>query len=191
MKKQVNIKPDEKDVKVVPPLYPVVIGIIAGAYGILGWTRIISFTEQDDDIFQYNPYFVMFQSQWKLMYLDRWRLMGKRYIAKLQGISNRESAQLLNRCEMIVDETTFPCINDNEYYWKDLIGCTVITISGIVFGNIVNIIETTSNDILVVKMCQDDFYGMKDCLIPFIMERVIKNVNLVTHTVVVDWDLNF
>ncbi|URJ24608.1 ribosome maturation factor RimM [Candidatus Blochmanniella camponoti] len=181
---------DKEDV-ITPPLHPVVIGRIIGAYGILGWVRIISFTEKNDNIFYYSPYFTIVQSTWKEIFLDKWKLIGKRYIVKIRGISNRNSAQSLSRCNIIIDETQFPCINDDEYYWKDLIGCVVITVQGVLLGNIISIIETTANDVLVVKMCQYNLCKIKNCLIPFLIKRVVKNINLVTRIVTVDWDPNF
>ncbi|URJ32866.1 ribosome maturation factor RimM [Candidatus Blochmannia vicinus] len=183
---------DNKKNKIEQPVTnPIVIGKIVGAYGVLGWIRIISFTEKSDNIFFYNPYYVIIQSKWKSIYLDKWRLLGKRYIAKMREISNRESAQLLNHCEMIIDKTRLPHLNTDEYYWKDLIGCTVITVKGIFLGNIISMIETTANDVLVVKMYQNKFAGIRNCLIPFLIKRVIKNVDLVIRTVTVDWDPNF
>lgn len=186
-----NEYPIYKEGITAPPPHPVVIGRIVGAYGILGWVRVISFTEQNDNIFHYSPYFTIIQSTWKSIYLDQWKLIGKHYIVKIRGISNRDSAQLLSRCNIIIDDTQFPRINNDEYYWRDLIGCAVITVPGVLLGNIVSIIETTANDVLVVKMHQSNPHRIKNCLIPFLIKRVIKNINFITHIVTVDWDPNF
>ncbi|URJ24094.1 ribosome maturation factor RimM [Blochmannia endosymbiont of Camponotus sp.] len=181
----------DKEKITTPPLHPVVIGRIIGAYGILGWVRIIAFTEKHDNMFYYSPYFTIIQSTWKEIFLDKWKLIGKCYIVKMRGISNRDSAQSLSHCDIIIDETQFPCIKDDEYYWKDLIGCVVITVQGVLLGDIISIIETTANDVLVVKIHQYNSYKVKNCLIPFLIKRVIKNINLVTRIVTVDWDPSF
>lgn len=180
-----------KEDTTTPPLCPITIGKIVGAYGILGWMRILSFTEKNNNIFHYSPYFIIKHSTWKLIYLEKWKLIGKRYIVKIRGISNRDSAQSLSRCNIIIDERQFPDINDDEYYWKDLIGCVVMTVQGVLLGNIISIIETTANDVLVVKMYQYNLRKIKNCLIPFLIKKVIKNINLITRTVVVDWDPDF
>lgn len=51
--------------------------------------------------------------------------------------------------------------------------------------------ETGSNDVLVVKANLKDAFGAQERLIPFLDEQVIKNVDLTTRTIKVDWDPGF
>lgn len=183
---------DSKNIVSIP-VNPVRIGKIGKAYGILGWVKIISFTHKSGDIFNYSPWFIYLKCNWQLMYLDKWRFLSKYYIAKIKDISNRESAALLTNFFIVVDNVQFPCLPHNEYYCKDLIGCLVMLVDhGIYLGNVINIIVTNANDVLVVKINKkSNFYKKKECLIPFIQDKVIKNVNLDTHIIVVDWIIDF
>lgn len=177
---------------IVIPINPIKIGKIGGVYGVLGWIKIISFTDKFDSIFSYNPWFIFLEFQWKLIHLDQWKLLGKRYIAKIRNISDRESAKLLVHCIIVVDVTQLPCLQGEEYYCKDLIGCMVISNNGVHLGCVLNIIETTANDVLVVKVCKKyNFYKIKECLIPFIQDKVIKKVHLDDRIIIVDWDIDF
>lgn len=49
--------------------------------------------------------------------------------------------------------------------------------------------ETGSNDVLVIKANLKDAFGIKERLVPFLDGQVIKKVDLATRTIEVDWDL--
>lgn len=177
------------------PIQPIVVGRIGGAYGIKGWVKIISFTDKIINIFYYDPWFVFFKDQWKLMRLECWKLRQKQCcIAKVFGISNREEAMLLNNCDLVIDNSQLPNLCNNEYYWKDIIGCKVVTIKGNSLGYIYNIIETIAHDILVIKNINNNNFvktNKIDCLVPFVHNKIIKNINLTEHVIVVDWDCDY
>lgn len=49
--------------------------------------------------------------------------------------------------------------------------------------------ETGSNDVIVIKANLKDAFGIKERLVPFLDGQVIKKVDLATRTIEVDWDL--
>lgn len=51
--------------------------------------------------------------------------------------------------------------------------------------------ETGSNDVMVVKANLKDAFGMKERLIPFLHGQVIKKVDLTARVIEADWDLVF
>lgn len=175
-----------------PPKHPVVIGRIGGVYGIQGWVKVISFTEKVDNIFRYSPWLILFKSQWILINLESWRLIKKKYIAKIVGVTNRNIAMSLTNSKLVIDDSQLPSLYNNEYYWKDIIGCTVITVvQGNNLGYVVRIIETIAYDVLVVRDLNKRFVKMKDYLIPFVQDKIIKSINLIDKVILVNWDNNF
>jgi len=70
-------------------------------------------------------------------------------------------------------------------------GCQVVTTEGYELGKVIDMMETGSNDVLVVKANLKDAFGAQERLIPFLDEQVIKNVDLTTRTIKVDWDPGF
>ena len=76
-----------------------------------------------------------------------------------------------------------PKLKANSFYWADLIGLNVESKDGIKFGVVDSIMETGSNDVLVVK-------GKNEILIPYLPD-VILSVDLKTKRVLVDWDENY
>lgn len=173
-------------------VHPVTIGKINGVYGVLGWIRLVSFTDQSDNIFNYNPWFIYLKYRWKLISLEKWRFLKKRsYIVKIQDISDRESAGLLMHCLIVIDAMQLPCLQDDEYYYKDLMGCIVMTDQKVCLGHVIDIIDTNAHDVLVVqKNIKDSFNKIKENLIPFIQDKIIKMVNINDRIIVVDWNFD-
>ncbi|MGP1959664.1 MAG: ribosome maturation factor RimM [Arsenophonus sp. NC-TX2-MAG3] len=173
------------------PYNPIALGKLGSAHGIRGWIKIFSFTEYTEDIFGYQPWFIHYSGQWQQLELECWKHHNQDFIIKIKHIDDRISANLMTNCEIIADSVQLPILEGNEYYWKDLIGCQVITTKGYNLGYVKNLIETGSNDILVIKINLKDPFSIKERLIPFLDEQVIKNVDLLTKTIKVDWDIDF
>ncbi|TOO26806.1 PRC-barrel domain-containing protein, partial [Vibrio parahaemolyticus] len=56
---------------------------------------------------------------------------------------------------------------------------------------VTDMLETGSNDVLVVKANLKDAFGQKERLIPFLEEQVIINVDREAQRIEVDWDPGF
>ena len=93
--------------------------------------------------------------------------------------------------DIAVQPHAFPELSEGEYYWSDLIGCQVVNLKGYQMGEVTELMETGSNDVLVVKAKLNDAYGMKERLIPFLEGQVIKKIDLATSSIEVDWDPDF
>ncbi|MCE1727172.1 ribosome maturation factor RimM, partial [Enterobacter hormaechei] len=112
-------------------------------------------------------------------------------IVKIKDIDDRDAANLLTNCEVMVDSGLLPDLEEGDYYWKDLIGCQVINTTGYNLGTIHDMMETGSNDVMVIKANLKDAFGIKERLVPFLDGQVIKKVDLATKTIEVDWDPGF
>ena len=97
----------------------------------------------------------------------------------------------MTNCEITVDSAQLPQLDDGDYYWKDLMGLQVVNVDGYEMGKVIDMMETGSNDVLVVKANLKDAFGVKERLIPFLDEQVIKKVDLATGVIEVDWDPGF
>lgn len=168
-----------------------VIGKLGSTYGIRGWLRVYSSTEQAESIFAYQPWFLKIKGQWQPTELETWRYHNHDLIVKLKQIDDRETAQTLANIEIGVDFATFPELEEGDYYWHDLIGCQVVNLTGYQMGTVAEMMETGSNDVLVVRASQKDAFGKQERLIPFLLEQVVKRVDLATKTIEVDWDAGF
>ncbi len=109
----------------------------------------------------------------------------------LDGLDNRNDAEPFIGLEMGVDEERMPALPEGEFYWKDLIGMTVVTDKGYNLGEVKQMMETGSNDVLAVKANVKDAFGKSERLIPFIEAQVILQVDLENRQITVDWDPAF
>lgn len=150
-----------------------------------------SSTEHAESIFDYQPWFIQRSGQWQHVELEDWKHHNKDIIIKLKGVDDRDAATLLTNFEIVVDSTQLPELDNDEYYWKDLMGCQVVTLQGYDLGTITDMMETGSNDVIVIKANLKDAFGIKERLVPFLDGQVIKKVDLKSKLIEVDWDPGF
>ena len=131
------------------------------------------------------------KGQWQPTELESWKHHNHELIAKLKNVNDRETAQSLANVEIGVDLSVFPQLEEGDYYWHDLIGCNVVNLEGYAMGTVTEMMETGSNDVLVVRANSKDAFGKQERLIPFLYEQVVKRVDLTTKIIEVDWDAGF
>lgn len=161
----------------------IVIGKVGSPYGVRGWFKVQTFTEFGASILQYTPlYMRQNNDEWRIITLEEGRPHGKGFIAKIPGINTPEEARLLTGNTLAITRAQLPTLKENEYYWSDLAGLTVINKNGEVYGKVIYLMETGSNDVLVVK-------GKQEFAIPYLMGSTILKIDLEKQEILVDWEL--
>ena len=103
----------------------VIIGKIISAYGIKGWVKIRPFTETAKSFIQYKKQFLSKnQKDWNCIQIEAMKIQGQDVVADL-GFDNRDQAIESKGQILAVDRKELPQLEDNEYYWDDLIGLSV------------------------------------------------------------------
>ena len=69
----------------------------------------------------------------------------------LAGIDDREAAESLSGRLVVVDPEQLAPLADDEFYWHELVGCTVVARDGREIGIVREIWETGAHDVLVVE----------------------------------------
>ena len=116
--------------------------------------------------------------------VEKGKRQGKGVIARLQGVEDRNSAELLKGRTIAVRRKDLPALDEDEYYWSDLVGMKVRTTEGIELGSVDYLFATGANDVMVVQ-------GDRERLVPWIRSDVIRSVDLETRIIEVDWDPDF
>ncbi|WWO97252.1 MAG: ribosome maturation factor RimM [Candidatus Dasytiphilus stammeri] len=166
---------------------PLILGKIGSAYGVRGWIKLISFTQNKKNIFFYQPWFIIneyYCNQWIKIELEKWYEKPHGFIIKLKGINDREKAKKFNNYDIMIESSQLPTLEEGEYYWKDIIGCVIITADGNQLGKVVRLFSTISYDIMVVKVNR---YKIKEILIPFIKNKVVSKINLISKFISITW----
>src|SRR5574344_463064 len=87
------------------PVDPIVLGKMGSSYGIRAWLRVFSSTEDAESIFAYQPWFIQKAGQWQQVQLESWKHHNQDMIIKLKGVDDRDAANLLTNCEIVVDSS--------------------------------------------------------------------------------------
>lgn len=148
-------------------------GKVGAAYGVKGWLKIHSYTEDPIQILCYSPWYLMEENIWLPLELEDGKKHGKGVVAKFTGIETPEAARKLTGKLLAVKREQLAALPENEYYWADLEGLSVIDQRGQLLGRVSYLIATGSNDVLVLK----DNQG-KEQAIPYLPGSVVKKVDL-------------
>lgn len=166
----------------------IVVAKIGAPYGVRGWVKLHSFTEQVDSLLDYDPWYFKGakagDSAWPIAPVTEAKTHGKGLVAIFKGCDDRDAAALLNGQEIYIRRDQLPPTRKGEYYWSDLQGLEVLTTEGVSLGKVDHMLETGANDVLVVK-------GERERLIPYVTGPIVKQVDLSAGTLQVDWDPDF
>lgn len=154
-------------------------GRIAAPFGIKGWIKVQPYSEDPGTLMDFVSWRVGRGEQQAHYTVETVQDHGKALVAKLAGIDDRDAAYALRGQEISVAKRDLPPPEENEFYWSDLIGLTVVNREGIELGKVDSLMEGGANDLLVVK-------GAREHLIPFVAAFVGK-VDLAVGTIEVDW----
>ena len=169
----------------------VILGKVGAVYGIKGWLKIHSFTDDHEAILDYFPWSLKLGNKIQSVDITDWRKHNNGLVVKVAGIDDRDIAQKLVGSEIFVSEDALSDLPEGEFYWRDLIGMTVVTDKGYDLGQVSDIMETGANDVLVVKANLKDGFGKKERLIPYLMDQVVLSVSAEDKQICVDWDPGF
>jgi len=161
------------------------VGEISGVFGVKGWIKVFSLTDPRENIISYSPWTLKKGNEVKQVKLVSGKRQGKSIVAQIEGLTDRNDAELLRGWKILIDKSQLPKTEEGVYYWTQLIGLFVETDQGISLGKVDSLLETGANDVLIVK---DD---KQERLIPFINGQVIKQVDLDDRKIIVDWDPDF
>lgn len=162
----------------------ILLGRVAGAFGVRGELKLLSWTDPRDALFKYQPWILRAGESEREVSGVRGRDTGKLVVASFPGVDSREQAEAMNGTEIWVPRDRLPPPSPGEYYWVDLEGLAVETVEGQPLGTLSHLFNTGANDVMVVS-------GERDRLIPFVTGQYVKSVDFEAGRVVVDWDPEF
>jgi len=161
-----------------------VLGKIASPFGVRGWTKVLSYTVPSEGLLDYKQWNISQRNQETVYEVVEGKKHGKFLIVKFSGINDRDEVAKLTNAQIVVERSDLPDSDEDSYYWADLIGLEVETTDGARLGVVERMMETGANDVVVVS-------GERERLIPWIMESVIRSVDLAEGKITVDWDADF
>lgn len=160
------------------------LGEVCGVHGVKGWVKVRSFTEPKSNLIGYRDWLLDTGGQRRNVHVESATVAGRNVIAKLQGVDDRDVAQALIGSAVFVRRSEMPQCAPGEYYWADLEGLEVRSSSGALLGTVAGLIATGANDVIVLA-------GAEGRLIPYVPDRIVREVNLEAGFIIVDWDASY
>jgi 16S rRNA processing protein RimM len=99
-------------------------------------------------------------------------------ILKLNGVDSIEEAQSLGGREVYIQEGELGMLDEDEYYFFDLIGLEAYTEDGAYLGKVEEVMERAIQSILVIKNKESEL------LVPM-AEPIVKEINLEEGKVII------
>jgi len=151
------------------------IGTIVGAHGLQGEVRVYPNSDFPERFVQPGQRWLQrpgSETPTPIQLEEGWLQPGKgNFVVKLSGIDDRDQAEALRDCLLLVPESDRLPLEEGEFHVADLIGLRVIDQSTQTAIGIVTNVLPAGNDLLQVKL--DTPRGKTtEVLIPFVTEIV-------------------
>lgn len=174
----------------------IVLGRMTAPHGVNGWLRLHPFGDDPESWRGIKRWWLGSDDQdfssWRAYPLQAMRLQGKGWVVKLTGVDDRNAAESLVGFYVGAPREALPATDEGEYYWGDLVGLAVVNERQETLGRVTEMIESGANAVMVVTEEAKTGQGTKaqQRLLPFV-GQVVKDVNLATGVMRVDWELDW
>jgi 16S rRNA processing protein RimM len=157
----------------------IIVGSIAGAFGVKGEVRLKSFCAEPAAIADYTPLTRSDGPDVQTIVLTG-QAKGA-LVARMDGITTKEEADALKGVELWARRSQLPALPDDEFYHADLIGLEAFDTGGDSLGRIKSVQNNGADDLLEIHGP-----GLRaTVLVPF-TRAIVPTVDLASGRVVID-----
>ena len=150
-------------------------GQIGKPHGLAGEVYVVVIS---DDPRRFESGSTLHHSDGRTLVVERARAHADRFLVKFEGVDDRPAAESLRGALYVPDEDVRR-LDEDEYWYDDLVGCMVVRSTGDEIGTVRSVLERPAQDLLEV----DTPRGPR--LIPIVKEIVV-DVDTKTRRIVID-----
>ncbi len=165
----------------------VTVARVGAPHGVQGHLRLQVFLEDPDSIHNFKTWFIRLghESVFRPLRPDEFALSEKGHQLYIQfpPVTDRDQAKRFTHAQIAVPRQDLPSLAENEFYWEDLIGLTVINQHHEILGTLESFMETGAHDVMVLRKADQT-----EELIPYVYDQIVKNVNLLDKIIQVEWE---
>ena len=209
----------------VLPADAIEVGRIADAWGIKGWFKVLPHSAQPEALFSSKRWFIQPSSgpagarsaataairktEAFLLPIREAKEHSDCIVATSPEVPDRTAAEALRGASIFVARSSFPTAAEDEYYWVDLIGLSVVNREGVALGIVRELLAGGSQTTLVLE--SEEFPVATEAadvaevaekpvvanakvvverMIPFVSAFVDK-VDIAGRTITVDWQPDY
>ena len=129
------------------------IGKILKTHGLRGELKVLPLTNIDE-IFENLKDVILCNPKTKGSFplkVEKVRKFNRFLLVKFEGLGSISDVERFRNFQMLIKKSDLPKLGENEYYFFQLVDCEVFYNNGEYVGKVIDVIETGSNDVLVVK----------------------------------------
>ena len=167
------------------------VGYVSGAYGIAGAIRVTPFSTDADALLNVKTWWLDKPSL-RCVTVRSVKMHGGDVIATLVGNAGRDAAEALKGTGVHVSRAQFPSLEEDEYYWSDLIGMDAVNLEGEALGKVIDMMSNGPQSILRIEpvAIPDSTEKAPERLVPFV-DQFVKHVDLKANKITLDWGLDY
>jgi 16S rRNA processing protein RimM len=128
----------------------ILVGRVAGAFGVKGEVRIASFTAEPLALVDYKT--LLCEDGSPALTLTGGRVAKGGVVARAQEIETRDQAEAARGLKLYIPRTVLPPPDDeDEFYVADLVGLTVVSPQGEALGRVRSVRDFGAGDLLEIE----------------------------------------
>jgi 16S rRNA processing protein RimM len=143
----------------------ILVGRVAGAFGVRGEVRITSFTAEASALLDYRD--LKREDGAPALTLTSGRPAKGGLVVRAAEVETREQAEALRGLKLFIPRELLPEPDEDEFYITDLIGLAIVDPEGAPLGTIKNVHDFGAGDLLEVQPAQGPSWYL-----PFTREAV-------------------
>ena len=157
----------------------IIVGRLSGSFGVRGEVRLKSFCADLEAIADYTPLTTDTGLTFAQVVLTG-QIKGG-FTARLDGVVTKEDADALTNVDLYALRSALPTPADDEYYYADLEGLTVLDTGGATLGRVVRVVDHGAGDLLDIAVPGQS----ETVLLPF-TQALVPTVDLTTGRIIAD-----
>jgi len=156
------------------------IGKIVNTHGIKGEVKVLRITDFEERFTPGNEVIITSEQNDITLTIESHRIHKGFDLITFKGYTNLNDVEQWKGMNLYIDKSQTEELEENAFYYHEIIGCQVQTADGDTLGKVKEILSPGANDVWVVQRP-----GKKDLLIPYI-EDVVKKVDIQTGVISVE-----
>ena len=155
------------------------VGKIVNTHSLKGEVKVISSTDFEEERFKKGSKLLITRGNQLIreVVVQSYRNHKNFLLVKFEGIDSVEEAEKLKNLQIKIDSDEVGELEENEFYFHQIIGCEVFDENYRNLGEIIDILTPGANDVWVIKGEEG-----KEILIPYI-EDVVKKIDITSKKV--------
>jgi 16S rRNA processing protein RimM len=152
---------------------------IGAAHGVRGEVKLWSFTENPGAVADYGV--LESEDGTRHVEITSLRAAKDHFVARLEGIEDRDAAAALCNLDLFVPRDRLPPIDEEDtFYHADLIGMAAVTPEGVPLGAVTALHNLGAGDLIEIATAA----GGEPLLLPF-TESIVTNIDMALRQIVV------